>query len=192
MMRGSLYGVSVLFASLLSLSPLRAAETPVAVTLQPTHSEATLLGLHFRSPRLGWAVGSGGTILKTVDGGKRWKKISLGTTVLLTNVFFLDDKQGWVTGASGTIRMTRDGGETWTSQAVDAQVPLYGVTFASPKLGWIVGGSGTILHTKDGGATWSEQARQARVKSGRRNARSDSRRFPARWMPKNIAAVNRA
>ena len=135
MMHRSLYGATFIFATLLFCSPLCGADVPVAVTLQPTPSEATLFGLHFRSARLGWAVGSGGTILKTVDGGKRWKKITSSPAVLLTNVFFIDDKQGWVTGASGTIRMSRDGGETWIPQAVDTQVPLYGVAFASPKLG---------------------------------------------------------
>ena len=100
-------------------APSFAADASLAVTLQSSHTEATLLGLAFRTPQLGWAVGSGGTILKTTDGGKRWKKISSGTSALLTNVYFLDQKRGWAIGANGTIRRSMDGGESWTAQMVE-------------------------------------------------------------------------
>ena len=71
------------------------------------------MGLYFHRPQLGWAVGSGGTILKTVDGGKKWRKIASSTTASLSAVFFLDEKQGWIVGANGTILRSHDGGNTW-------------------------------------------------------------------------------
>ncbi len=116
------------------------------------------MGLYFHTPQLGWAVGSGGTILKTVDGGKKWKKVVSGTTASLSAVFFFDEKQGWAVGANGTIRRSQDGGNTWHQQLVDTQVALYGLSFVSPSEGWVVGGNGTILHTKDGGTHWVDQA----------------------------------
>ena len=76
----------------------------VTVAMQKSGSEATLLGLFFHDPQLGWAVGSGGTILKTVDGGRKWKKVSSGTSALLTAVYFRDARRGWVLGANGTVR----------------------------------------------------------------------------------------
>jgi len=156
MMRGGwLSNLALLLVSvLLPVASAGASDRSIVATVQATHTEATLFDIHFHSSQLGWAVGSGGTLLKTVDGGKRWKKISSGPSVLLANVYFRDDKQGWVIGANGTIRTSRDGGTTWASQAIDTQAPLYGITFPSPTKGWIVGGNGTILHTNDGGASW--------------------------------------
>ena len=90
--------------------------------------------------------------------GKKWKKVTSGTTASLSAVFFLDEKQGWVVGANGTIRRSQDGGNTWQQQLVDTQVPFYGLSFVSPSEGWVVGGNGTILHTKDGGTHWVDQA----------------------------------
>ena len=43
----------------------RQAEVPVGVTLT---------GLHFIDERLGWAVGHGGVVLATRDGGATWKR----------------------------------------------------------------------------------------------------------------------
>ena len=89
-------------------------------------------------------MGSGGTILKTIDGGKKWKKVVSGTTASLSGVFFLDEKQGWAVGANGTIRRSQDG-KYLASQLVDTRVALYGLSFVSPSEGWVVGGNGTIL-----------------------------------------------
>lgn len=75
----------------------------------------------------GWAVGSGSTILHTVDGGKAWNPQTSGITEGLaavqisnenepiplrkanrlapglTAVHFLDENQGWIAGDGGTI-----------------------------------------------------------------------------------------
>ena len=95
------------------------------------------MGLYFHKPEQGWAVGSGGTILKTVDGGKKWKKMVSGTTASLSAVFFFDEKQGWAVGANGTILRSQDGGNTWHQQLVETQVPFYGISFVSASEGWV-------------------------------------------------------
>jgi photosystem II stability/assembly factor-like uncharacterized protein len=104
--------VVVVLATLLCASLSWTADSPLTITPQVSHTEAILMGLYFHTPQLGWAVGSGGTLLKTVDGGKRWKKVVSGTTASLSGVFFLDEKQGWAVGANGTIRQSQDGGNT--------------------------------------------------------------------------------
>jgi photosystem II stability/assembly factor-like uncharacterized protein len=97
----------------LSVGTVEAASphAPVTVAMQKSGSEATLLGMFFHDHQLGWAVGSGGTILKTIDGGHKWKKVSSGTSSLLTAVYFRDAQRGWVVGANGTVRTSKDGGE---------------------------------------------------------------------------------
>jgi KAP family P-loop domain len=39
---------------------------------QASGTDQPLLGVHFAGPETGWAVGDGGTILATCDGGKSW------------------------------------------------------------------------------------------------------------------------
>ena len=138
----------------LPLSIASSGDLKAVVIQQKSGTQAMLMGLYFRSPLLGWSVGAGGTILKTADGGKKWKRVTSGTGSLLTAVFFIDDRRGWVVGANGTVRQSTDGGENWRPIPVGTQSPLYGVFFISPQQGWIVGGAGTILHTTDGGETW--------------------------------------
>ena len=115
------------------------------------------MGIHFRSPHLGWAVGTGGVILKTTDGGRRWRPVTSGTTSQITSVFFADAQHGWVVGANGIILHSKDGGEKWHLQNSGTQSPLYGVYFLTTSIGWAVGGAGTILSTDDGGAHWIDQ-----------------------------------
>ncbi len=62
----------------------------------------------------GWAVGEGGTILTTVDGGQSWRPQASGTATSLSAVQFLADGQhGWAVGDGGTILTTPDGGQSW-------------------------------------------------------------------------------
>ena len=81
----------VALATQLCATPSWAADSPLTITPQASHTEAILMGLYFHTPLLGWAVGAGGTIVKTIDGGKKWKKVVSGTTASLSGVFFLDE-----------------------------------------------------------------------------------------------------
>ncbi len=97
--------------ALVSEQSLSAAEFRSIAALQKSGTEVTLLSVYFQNVGVGWAVGAGGAILRTSDGGKRWRPVSSGTTVLLTNVSFADASHGWVVGADGTILHSTDGGE---------------------------------------------------------------------------------
>ncbi|MFZ3014526.1 MAG: YCF48-related protein, partial [Nitrospira sp.] len=129
----------------------RSTDSNNFVTAQASNTKSTLMSIQFRTPQNGWVVGTGGTILKTADGGKKWKRAVSGTSALLTCVYFADSLTGWVTGAGGFLSHTTNGGESWLSQHLDTQQALYGVYFTSPRIGWVVGGGGTIFHTVDGG-----------------------------------------
>src|SRR5215831_8766967 len=120
------------------------------ITTQASSTKSTLMSIQFRTFQNGWVVGAGGTILKTTDGGKKWRRVTSGTCALLTAVFFADSSKGWVTGAGGFLSRTANGGESWFPQSLDTQQPLYGVHFTDPTVGWVVGGGGTIFHTTDG------------------------------------------
>lgn len=112
--------------------------------------------LAFRGVRLGWAVGSQGTVLVTRDGGRTWHpyKAAHGD---LCGIAFLSDLEGWAVGRSGLLVSTRDGGASWSHRARVTKAHLYRVRFVSSKVGWILGEQGVILFTSDGGIHWSAQ-----------------------------------
>lgn len=60
---------------------------------------------------IGYVVGNGGIILKTEDAGTSWQNLNSGTSVNLTDVFFVNPDTGYVVGQGGTILKTTTGGE---------------------------------------------------------------------------------
>lgn len=91
------------------------------------------LAIQFTSEQDGWAAGNYASILKTSDGGKTWRSVSVPPTAL-----------------PGPV------------EERDRVLAFTDLSFASPREGWIVGNrfgergseAGTILHTTDGGASW--------------------------------------
>src|SRR5215472_5260306 len=58
----------------------------------------------------GWAVGSGGMILATRDGGEHWTPQASSTSENLYGVAFADRQHGWAVGQDGAFLNTTDGG----------------------------------------------------------------------------------
>jgi photosystem II stability/assembly factor-like uncharacterized protein len=117
----------------------------------------TLRGVHFVTAQAGWAVGDGGAIVATRDGGVTWALQTSGTGKDLWGVHFADARTGWAVGLGGTIVATRDGGATWAPQTSGTDKYLLGAHFADARTGWAVGQGGTIVATRDSGATWVPQ-----------------------------------
>jgi len=99
----------------------------------------------------GYAVGSYGTIIKTIDGGSTWTASSPGQNTGLRAVFFNDDNTGFVAGDSGSILRTTDGGVTWAALYGCTFNLLRSIFFVNSNTGYIAGCGGTILNTTDGG-----------------------------------------
>ena len=66
-----------------------------------------LKGVHFVSPKIGYAVGMSETIVQTSNGGRQWNVLRGGEvasavgdeeTIVLNAVQFIDESTGWVTG----------------------------------------------------------------------------------------------
>ena len=88
----SMFVLALLVA--LPLSASSAEDVRATIVQQKSGTQATLMGVYFRNAAVGWAVGAGGTLLKTVDAGRKWKKVPSGTSSLLTAVLFVDDRWG--------------------------------------------------------------------------------------------------
>ena len=91
-------------------------------------SSGTLGWLHsvfFLDQRSGWAVGSKGVLLATVDGGITWKLKTKPTEDSLQDIYFSDERNGWLVCEVNIYELkkneqprtyllhTRDGGSTW-------------------------------------------------------------------------------
>lgn len=121
-------------------------------------SRPDLNDVFFISTTVGWAVGDGGVIVKTTDGGATWVVQTSGVNVELNGIFFSDSTHGWAVGATGTILVTSDGGTTWTPQSSGVVSVLNSVYFTSNTNGWAVGDGGVILVTTNGGGAWTPQS----------------------------------
>ena len=70
---------------------------------------------------VGFCVGNGGTILKTIDGSSWLAQVS-GTSEDLYGVHFIDANNGWAVGDNGTILETTNGGTTWSPSTIPSSL----------------------------------------------------------------------
>jgi photosystem II stability/assembly factor-like uncharacterized protein len=118
-------------------------------------NNADLRGVHFLPDgRSGWAVGDGGKIVSTSDGGSLWASQVSNTSFDLNGVWFTSALKGWAVGNGGTVLHTVNGGTTWTRIDAGTNVRLEDACFADDSTGWIVG-AGVVLRTMDEGDTWT-------------------------------------
>jgi len=107
-----------------------------------------------------WAVGPGGVIRNTTNGGVNWQPQTSGTFNALLDVDFASTSTGWAVGTGGIILHTTDGGSTWLGQVSGASNDLRDIYALNTTTAWAVGGNSSaapqlILKTTDGGATWT-------------------------------------
>jgi photosystem II stability/assembly factor-like uncharacterized protein len=107
-----------------------------------------LNAVSFADARTGWAVGAGGAVFSTSDGGRTWRPQSSGVVSDLSDVKFLDRAEGWAVGGEGTVLHTTDGGRTWKAEARQTNHALERLFFFGRKRGWAVGFGGTVVAFK--------------------------------------------
>jgi photosystem II stability/assembly factor-like uncharacterized protein len=101
----------------------------VAVTLasaqwakQTVNTTANFRGLSVVNEKIVWASGTGGTVVRTVDGGKNWDVIAVPRAQKLDfrDIEAFDARTAYVlsigNGESSRIYRTADGGKTWKLQ----------------------------------------------------------------------------
>ena len=137
--------------------PQRQPPPPPAPEGRRRRGARRIANVYFLDAANAWAVGSGGSIYHTADGGETWER-QLGEQERndFREVLFYDDKNGWIAGDGGVLLETQDGGQTWQTLPSRTRQRLIGVHFASlePKWGWAMQRDGTVLYTTDG-ATWT-------------------------------------
>jgi photosystem II stability/assembly factor-like uncharacterized protein len=118
----------------------RQAEVPVS---------SDLLALSFPTATTGWAVGHGGVVLSTRDGGTTWTRLLHGSALNALTVKFYGDNP-----ALSSLAVQRAINQARSASARDASPSLMDVCFESDKVGWVVGTFNFIFRTEDGGQTW--------------------------------------
>ena len=126
---------------------------------------AWLRSVYFINEDVGWIVGSKGTFLKTVDGGRSWKQEKKFTNDNIRDLHFSDAAHGWLlcerdiynsSGQSASYFLrTSNGGITWESVELtgpgDRLVHLF---FTRDGYGYAVGEGGAFWQTLDDKETW--------------------------------------
>lgn len=99
----------------------------------------------FADEKNGLAVGYGGRIYVTNDGGRNWYTQQSNVSDDLFDVKFLNSNDGWIIGDKGTLLYTNNKGYNWESVNTGTTHKLERIFFITPERGWIVGFGGTIL-----------------------------------------------
>lgn len=160
---GALSAALVLAAPL----PAQAAGTPrLGWELKETGVTARLRGLSPVSRNVVWASGSGGTVLRTVDGGRTWQNVSPPDTAALQfrDIEAFDANRAVAlsigAGTDSRVYRTEDGGRTWAETFRNDEPQAFydcmaffdrrhGLAMSDP-----VDGRFRILATEDGGRSW--------------------------------------
>jgi len=103
----------------------------------------------------GWAVGDGGAILATRDGGECWTRQGSAAEQLHA-VAALSGERAVAAGRTGTVLWTEDGGARW-EWIETGSTRLRGVAFVDSLQGWMCGDDGGVFRTRDGGRQWTRQ-----------------------------------
>ena len=137
--------------------------------LQQSGTTASLRGIHAVSEKVVWGSGTGGTYLRTTDGGLRWlAAVVPGAEALdFRDVHAVDDRTTYLlsigSGDNSRIYKTSDAGAHWKLQLTNPDATgffdemafwnaTHGILVGDP-----VGGQLVVMTTADGGVTWQRQ-----------------------------------
>ena len=127
----------------------------------PAAWSGTLNDIVAASPTQAWAVGTGGRIFHTVDGGDFWgqQPVPGDGTPDLYGVSCISTTTAWAVGKNAIFKTT-DAGLRWTSLSLPytGTFVARAVTFVDATHGWIAGDGSLIACTRNGGASWQLQS----------------------------------
>ena len=121
----------------------QAVRVPVSVTLT---------AVCFVNEKLGWAVGHGGTVLHTVDGGDNWAVQVNGEQLAKVALQEAEEYARLNPNANNADRLLKSAQQLL---ADGPDKPLLDVKFRDAQNGWVVGAFNMFFETRDGGKNWT-------------------------------------
>jgi photosystem II stability/assembly factor-like uncharacterized protein len=134
---------------------------------QQSNTTASLYGLSIVDAKVVWASGTGGTFVRTTDGGKTWQAGAVpgGEKLDFRGIYAVDARTAYLmsigNGNESRIYKTTDAGKTWSLQYTEQNPKAFldCMAFWSVTRGIVVGdpvdGKAELLTTSDGGAHWT-------------------------------------
>jgi len=110
--------------------------------------------IFFIDKNIGWIGCAAGSLLKSIDGGNSWNKISSLPLNDIRFLLFIDPQNGWAWNYDSPFYKTSDGGITWSREHFINDEDINSIHFINNKKGWACGKNGKILETNDGGKSW--------------------------------------
>lgn len=115
-------------------------------------------GLYFLNSLTGFAVGSSGSIIKSIDSGKTWTSSVVDTVNYKSVKFDPMNSNGYACGTSGKIIKTTNSGSTWINISPAGITNLNSICPVSSSKIFCVGNSGTIYYSSNAGTNWVLQS----------------------------------
>ena len=132
---------------------------------QDSGVDVTLRGVVFIDVNQGFAVGDGGTLIRTTNGGSAWTAVSTGMTEDLMDISAATPSNLVAVGSNGTVVRSADGGANWTvsqltyqdadGATVQTSAKLHQVIFTvEGDRGFVGGDPMMVAKTTDFGQSW--------------------------------------
>lgn len=122
-------------------------------TSETSPTTLALRGVAFSSPSTWVAVGDGGTIVRSTDGGVSWTTVSSPVADALRGVSF-NGSVGIAVGLGGRVIRSTDSGASWIEETRPTHKNLYSASIDS-RMAVITGDEGQIFVSLDNGLTWA-------------------------------------
>lgn len=131
-------------------------------TLYQTGVPYSLFAVDFKDANTGIAVGQGGTIIRTTDGGQSWNLVYQHLTIWLNDVKWQgagNPTWAWAVGLNGVILKSTNDGANWTvsKDSTDVLHTLRGLETWGVDNMIAVGYAGAMFQTNNGGADWVQR-----------------------------------
>ena len=172
MQRPNIPAFGVGFVSMILMVSLPIVRSDSTWQLQDSGVKESLRGLHVISDSVVWASGTGGTVLRTLDGGESWSafKVKGAEELDFRDIHAFDERVAIVTSAGSPARIYRtvNGGVSWSLVFEHKSNKAFfdAMSFWSQKNGLVmsdpVDDRLLLIQSEDGGKTWAELDRAAR------------------------------
>jgi photosystem II stability/assembly factor-like uncharacterized protein len=122
----------------------------------PVPTGEQIYSVIFQNTDKGFAVGYGGEILKSSNGGMNWLQQASPSTKDLNDIHIINTGLGFICGDSGIVLKTENAGQTWTEIQTPTFNMLESIWCVNDEIIIAAGNFGTVLRSTDRGNSWSK------------------------------------